>query len=278
VKRPALVTLAASVLACALVGHGASAPPLPAELHETGYGAVAMTEFTPRHPLWTDGATKRRWISLPVGTSVDKTNPDAWDFPVGTKLWKEFSFGRAIETRFIERLADGSWRYATYIWNESRTTARLAPKGGAIVPVDGAPGGRYAIPSRDDCLACHEGAPVPVLGYSAVQLEETLRGVSETARAAAGYLHGNCGHCHNDGALGGVDLRFAMAARDPAGSHQRTRESLTARSHDVLRRVRSDNPYVRMPPVGVRLPDAAGAAVLERWLRAEIDPTKEKSQ
>jgi hypothetical protein len=277
VKRLAPFAVAASVLAGALAGHGASAPPLPQTLHETGYGSVAMTGFTPRHPLWSDGAAKRRWMALPAGTAIDKSNPDAWDFPPGTRLWKEFSFGGAVETRFIERLADGSWRYATYIWNEDRTAATLAPRQGTTLRVTDAPGGRYVIPSRDDCIACHEGAPVPVLGYSAVQLEDTPLSASPAARAAAGYLHGNCGHCHNDGALGGVELRFAMSARDPAGSHRRTRESLAGRAHDVLRRVHSTNPYVRMPPVGVQLPDAAGAAVLERWL-AEIESHQEKPQ
>jgi len=29
-------------------------------------------------------------------------------------LWKEFSHGRAIETRYVERRADGSWQFASY--------------------------------------------------------------------------------------------------------------------------------------------------------------------
>src|SRR5690606_10733603 len=70
-----------------------------------------------------------------------------------------------------ERLADGSWRYATYIWNEVGSDAELAPAGGIpALPVRGAPDGNYSIPSENDCRACHEAAAQPVLGFSALQL------------------------------------------------------------------------------------------------------------
>ena len=73
----------------------------PPTLQETGlYSDFATLEVDPRHlafspqyPLWTDGAAKRRWISLPPGSAIDGSDPDAWVFPVGTRLWKEFSFG-----------------------------------------------------------------------------------------------------------------------------------------------------------------------------------------
>ena len=49
---------------------------------------------------------KRRWISLPPGSAIDASDPDAWAFPVGTRLWKEFSFGgQRVETRYMERQA-----------------------------------------------------------------------------------------------------------------------------------------------------------------------------
>ena len=126
--------------------------------------------FAPQYPLWSDGTSKRRWIYLPPGTAIDASRVDAWEFPVGTRLWKEFGYDRRVETRFIERLADGSWRFAAYVWNEEGTDAVLAAEDGAVLPVSAAPGGRYVVPSRNDCLACHEGPPVPVLGFSALQL------------------------------------------------------------------------------------------------------------
>ncbi len=75
-------------------------------------------------------------------------DPNAWEFPRGTRLWKEFAHGgRAVETRYIERLADGSWRFATYVWNTAGTEAMLAPEQGMrALAVAAAPGGRYAVP------------------------------------------------------------------------------------------------------------------------------------
>src|SRR5215212_5200209 len=87
--------------------------------------------FSPQYPLWTDGAAKRRWISVPPGTAIDGSDPDAWVFPVGTRLWKEFSFGgRRVETRFIELQPDGQWLYAAYAWSPEGTEAQLVSERG----------------------------------------------------------------------------------------------------------------------------------------------------
>ena len=62
--------------------------------------------------------------------------------------------------------------------------AVLAPAGGhRALPVRGAPRGRYAIPSRSDCRACHDGAAVPVLGFSALQLSPDRDPLAPHARA-----------------------------------------------------------------------------------------------
>ena len=100
-----------------------AASALPRHLRDTGlFVAGSMSQirpenlpFSPQYPLWSDGAAKRRWLYLPPGTAIDGSKPDAWEFPRGTRLWKQFSQGRAIETRFIERRTDGSWQYGTYI-------------------------------------------------------------------------------------------------------------------------------------------------------------------
>lgn len=219
--------------------------PLPRRLSETGLYAGGRVgeiepknlEFSPQYPLWTDGATKRRWLRVPDGRSIDATDPDRWQLPVGTKLWKELGFGRRIETRFIERLPDGSFRFATYVWNEAGTDAELAPATGVPGVVPTTNGARHDVPGEADCRACHEGRPNRVLGLSALQLssdrdpnaphadpagaatvtleELVARGVvrglplellrrppriaAETPaeRAALGYLYGNCSGCHN---------------------------------------------------------------------------------
>jgi len=260
--------------------------PLPFRLRDTGLYTEGRDlqidarnlAFSPQYPLWSDGAGKRRWIYLPPGTAIDGSRPDAWEFPAGTRLWKEFSvrderasaaFGpkvRSVETRFIERLADGSWRYAAYVWNEEGTDATLAHADGiAALPVAGAPNGRYVIPSQSDCRACHEGAAVPVLGFSALQLSTDrdplsphaearsgidLRGLiarglivnlppsltdtppriaarSPVERASLGYLHGNCAHCHNDSGAGApVDLILAQSVAPEAAGAERVLRSM----------------------------------------------------
>ena len=263
-KAPAAITalLALGAAAGALEAARAApdVPPLPARLSDTGLftegsGTVVrpgILAFSPQYPLWSDGAHKRRWIALPPGTSIDAERPDAWEFPVGTRLWKEFSLGRPVETRYIERLADGSWRYAAYVWNDAGTDALLAPPQGIpALPLGNTEARTYAIPSESDCRACHEGAAVPVLGFSALQLSPDrdplaphagpsppdtvdlatlaergwlrnlppallaapprIEAASPTERAVLGYLHGNCGHCH--GAPGDLGASVPVGAR-----------------------------------------------------------------
>jgi hypothetical protein len=233
-------------------------------------------EFTPRYPLWSDGLAKRRWLYLPAGTSIDKSNPDAWEFPRGTRAWKEFSRdGVPVETRTIERLADGSWRYLTYAWNAAGTRATLAPEEGVA---------ERGIPSRADCLACHEGAAVPILGYIAVQLSTPLP-------PALGYLHGNCGHCHNDAALPALELTLQQQSADPKASAERTYASLIGRASRfrphgaanaqrlvagqpersvLVSRMKSRDPLTRMPPLGVSVVDSDGVALISRWIEQEV--------
>lgn len=315
----------------------AAAAPLPARLADTGlYVDGSMTQvrpenlpFAPQYPLWSDGASKRRWIYLPPGATIDATQPDAWDFPPGTRLWKEFGYARPVETRYLERLADGSWRFAAYVWNEAATDTVLAPEAG--LPghrTATAPGGRYDVPAEGDCRACHEGARAPVLGFTALQLSpdrdpgavhgaplapadldlRTLaaRGLlrnfpaellaappriaagSATERAALGYLHGNCGHCHSGtDAAPPVDLVLAQLAAQPHSAAQARRSMIGAPSayrpagfapraavvapgapaaSVLVKRMRARDPQVQMPPLGTRLVDDEGLALVERWI------------
>src|SRR5687767_11906636 len=64
-----------------------------------------VREYEPRFGLWADGATKRRWLYLPPGTTIDTSDMSYWVFPIGTKVWKEFARdGTRVETRYIEKL------------------------------------------------------------------------------------------------------------------------------------------------------------------------------
>ena len=84
--------------------------------------------FSPQYPLWSDGARKSRWVRLPAGARIDVRDIDRWDFPLGTRFWKEFTFGdRKVETRFLRKDGPASWTFASYVWNEAQTDADLAP-------------------------------------------------------------------------------------------------------------------------------------------------------
>jgi hypothetical protein len=326
-------------LACTAIHAG----DLPLRLSDTGYGSADMLAFSPQYPLWSDGTGKRRWILLPADTRIDARDPGAWEFPVGTRLFKEFSYGRPIETRVIERRADGSWQFSVYIWNEAGTEALLAPPEGiAALPVPAAPGGRYAVPSRSDCLACHEGARVPVLGFSALQLSPDrdplaphadahnaldlrelkrrglVTGLPETQlkfppriaaaspleRAALGYLHGNCGHCHGDSDAfeGAVPVGLQLSQNLPGhatsiaaldsmvGATSRFRPTGGALPTPIVEpgnssagvlplRLGSRNPRLQMPPLGTTAVDAEGLALVLRWIDSlPTNPSNHRSK
>lgn len=314
--------------------------PTPSRLSETGlYVDGSTTEVRPdnhpfaiQYPLWTDGATKQRWIHLPAGTFIDGTDPDSWIFPAGTRLWKEFSFeGQRVETRYMEALPDGRWRYATYLWLPDGSDAELAPTAGLPkgLPVAG-PSSRHVIPGQADCAACHEGQPSRVLGFSLLQLSSDrdpnalhppsvgegdldldtlvarklirrlpaearktpprIEASTELERAARGYLHGNCGGCHNArGPLANLGMVLAWSSDDPDAILRTTVRQdsrfKTDRAPDAVHRVEpgdsansvlavrlgAQDPWVRMPALGTVLVDEEGAALVRAWID-ELDP------
>src|SRR6188768_2380751 len=135
----AVILFAAIGRATAGQGMEAQAPVAPRFLSQTGLYADAATQkidsrnrlFSPQYPLWSDGATKRRWVRLPEGSQINVAELEKWDLPVGTKFWKEFSFnGRKVETRFLWQTRKGNWVFASYTWNEQQTNAQLASESG----------------------------------------------------------------------------------------------------------------------------------------------------
>jgi hypothetical protein len=318
----------------------------PQTLQETGLYSDFETlhvdpknlAFSPQYPLWSDGATKRRWISLPPGTVIDGSDPDAWVFPVGTRLWKEFSFdGRRVETRYLERQADGQWLYAAYAWSADGREAQLVSVKGKRNAYSLAGGRMHTIPGVSDCKACHQGGRSEVLGFSTLQLSperdpnalhaemnpdpgvdlkdlvdkgllvglpkallETpprIAAASATERAALGYMHGNCGHCHNaQGPLQNVGLflrQSVVGDGQPAiasTAGQPIRKPAPGQSPDavlriepghpdrsgVMQRVSSRYPALQMPPLGTELVDDEAVALLYRWI-AETDDVRQEA-
>jgi hypothetical protein len=189
--------------------------------------ASDVKDYKPGVEFWSDGAEKQRWVHLPDGAKIDISDWDEWSYPKGTKLWKEFKLGgKRIETRLFTKLEDGSWAHGTYRWNADETDAVLQTSGEKI-PGLGPDGGIYEIPPTDVCDTCHIGRKDHVLGFDAVSLglstatgltlsklaEEGRLSASPPATALAfpsdssgggdkaapaiGWLHANCGACHN---------------------------------------------------------------------------------
>lgn len=193
---------------------------IPPTLEATGlFSSPGVHEFAPRWILYSDGAEKRRWISLPPGTQIDTTKPDYWRFPVGTKLWKQFiRDGTLVETRYMAKYgpADTDWLFVPYQWSADGTSATPVLDGATNVN-----GTAHDIPARTKCLGCHGNVASRVLGFGQFQLDYTAgNGLIDLAtagandwlstpvvhfpvpgtaqqRAVLGYFHANCGHCHN---------------------------------------------------------------------------------
>jgi hypothetical protein len=226
---------------------------MPLTLAETGLCvdagctqiAPGVVPYTPRFQLYSDGATKKRWIYLPPGTQINTTNMDRWEFPVGTKLWKEFTRGTTrVETRLEWRVGPGTtvndWFYASYVWNATQDATHWPEFG-----EDNANGTDHDVPGKFQCRQCHENAkPSRVLGFSALSLDydgaggeldladlasQSLLSAPPTSGGGAffpfealsdsstfqsiTYLHANCGHCHNPNSgvtTTQIDLRLTV--------------------------------------------------------------------
>ena len=173
-----------AVVAKVTAGHETGVTPAPVApplLSQTGLYAGEGTlqidarnrPFSPQYPLWSDGAAKRRWIRLPEGAAIDARDLSRWDFPIGTRFWKEFSFdGHKVETRFLWRVSNEQWVLASYAWNEAQTEASLAPESGIPNVAEVAPGKRHSIPSVSECRSCHDSARTEILGFDALNLSD----------------------------------------------------------------------------------------------------------
>jgi len=287
-----------------------------------------VTPYTPRWALWADGATKRRWMYLPPDTQIDTSDMDHWNFPVGTKFWKEFTAPDAsnnpvrVETRYIAKVGAGDtvqdWFYISYQWNATEDGTM-----GVTTGVTDANGTQHDIPSRSNCKSCHEGVqPTRILGFGALQLDYTDSTAGEVdlagaiannwlsvapagtttpyfplptdgttdAQEALGYLHANCGQCHNPtsdtyksmaiplqlrltvATLGAVadtptyQTAIGIAATMPAGGLTDIVAPGMPDQSLLIYRFESTNMAVRMPPIMVKNADPTGDATLRTWI------------
>lgn len=287
---------------------------LPERLSQTGLYASGSVEvlapavraYRPRFELWSDGASKRRWVSLPPGARIDTSDMDTWQFPVGTKLWKEFTRdGTRVETRLLQRLSEG-WIGLAYIWQKDGSDAVAAPYG--AIDVLGTP---HNVPASNECDGCHAGRGSHALGFSAVQLaheaeadelnlDELVRlqlvsrapavapsvPGNDLEQAALGYLHANCSHCHNasrpkrSGARcfdpeKNIDF-LLRAAEEPnvsaTGTYRTAIDDYLEPGHPddsrIIELMNQRGRFRQMPPLASEVVDTAAVALLRRWIEA----------
>jgi mono/diheme cytochrome c family protein len=242
---------------------------LPTHLSETG---IANGQpYMPNFALWSDGATKDRWFSLPAGTAIDTSDPDEWRFPEGTRAWKQFTVdGTPIETRMIAKVGpdDADWVDVAYVWLADGSDAIATPEGAS-----NAGGTAHDVPDAGQCAGCHGGRASHLLGISAVQLAR-----DGLPQPALGYLFANCSHCHNQrrparsGARcfdpeNDVDFDLLVGELDDPPAFQ------TIADHgDAMIERMSQRGEVQMPPLATETVDDAGLALV----RALVDERRKR--
>jgi hypothetical protein len=234
------LTLIKLLLVSLFLGGGSAFSQSYSTLTSSGFYQTNVLAYESLYPLWSDGAKKKRWVSLPANTQIETEDPNTWVYPVGTKFWKEFATidgSFKIETRLMEKTNNG-WKFFTFVWNNEQTEAYVWSGNFERRVRELKPGVFHHLPSREMCMSCHSKgkearAKDPVLGFSATQLDHELPGVNIVwlamrnkltqplpanmgikgptleAKKAMGLLHGNCGHCHNpDGIANQVGMNL----------------------------------------------------------------------
>lgn len=278
-------------------------------------------EFVPQYPLYSNGLEKTRYLVLPAGAQIDSGKRDEWQFPVGTIFFKTFSDRdgtRPIETRLIRRVSDtgtrtAQWEFLVYEWDDeaqsavrlksTNPTERRVQVGGAEVS--------HEIPSRVHCRQCHLANFTPVIGFDELRLNWAPPGQSRSQlerlierqlltvppappfaaivdadperRWLRGYMHGNCGHCHNGGKTSEnitrlYDLRERAFVASTIGKPTEGRTKSGIRIvpgkpeesivYLAFSRQLNEPELNWMPPLGVQVGDLAATERLAAWIRS----------
>jgi uncharacterized repeat protein (TIGR03806 family) len=193
---------------------GGPPPPaktLPLLLSQTGLFARLsdlqpadfLVPYTVNAPLWSDGAIKTRWFTIPSETRIGFSANGEWTFPAGSVFVKSFALPvderdpadlRRLETRLLVRDTNGYVYGATYKWRADNSEADLVTNGFTEdITIRTAAGTRtqhWFYPGRQDCLTCHSVASGGVLGLKTRQLNGDFQypnGVTDNQLRALGH-------------------------------------------------------------------------------------------
>jgi uncharacterized repeat protein (TIGR03806 family) len=157
---------------------------------------IPVSPFIPYNvnvPLWSDGAAKTRWFSVPNSgppytpdEQINFASAGEWSFPAGTVFIKHFDLvtnevtgaKRRLETRLLVRDVTGAVYGQTYKWRADNSDADSITAGLnediAITTDSGVRTQTWFYPGPSDCLVCHTPAANYVLGVKTRQLNGSL--------------------------------------------------------------------------------------------------------
>lgn len=236
------------------------------------------------------------------------------------------------ETRLLAKVREGSgqdaWLTLAYAWDEDQKDAVLSEGYENVL------GTNHDIPTKKQCGECHRGNKDMILGFDALQLS-TARAWGNIntippqkkvwnldllqqagllthpfkeqpaipgpiiAKNALGYMHGNCGHCHNPlGKAFKEDVKHMVLRHDvtveqleetqvyKTAVNQKTRnftkvpyiakgaqdDELAIYQSAILVRMNSLLPKNRMPQLATKEIDYAGVDAVHKWLQTLPTP------
>lgn len=185
--------------------------------------------------LFTDYASKYRYVFIPEGEQASYSQTEAFDFPVGTVIVKTFAMPentafrdgaeRIIETRLLIHRADG-WVGRPYVWfdTEGNQTddARLAITGGKLDLTTTHEGAamdvEYAVPSVTQCTACHNIVPLVDPGPERPPIAKVIGPKARYLNKDYDYgdvIENQITHWANAGKLNGVPSDFNAIEKAP---------------------------------------------------------------
>jgi uncharacterized repeat protein (TIGR03806 family) len=158
-------------------------------------------------PLFSDYASKYRFVWMPAGSSAAYREDGPFGFPVGTIFAKTFAFPsdsgrgeRLIETRLLVH-ANSGWVGLPYVWDSKQQDATLERVPDPVPVTWTDVSGRrheftYAIPNVNECHECHDNQKLLLpIGPKARNLNRNYTYADGTANQLerwqrVGYLRG----------------------------------------------------------------------------------------
>lgn len=178
--------------------------------------AAGVLPYEVNAPLWSDNADKHRFVTVPAGATATFDPGEAWSFPEGARLIKNFGFladyrdpsagRRLVETRVLTRVGT-TWQGDVYLWNDEQTEA-FGIVGGTRTDVSYideagvATTHEYVVPNTNQCQGCHAtNDAMRLLGFITPQINGTVERAGEPVNQLDWLAHAGL---------------FDLGSRDPA--------------------------------------------------------------